>query len=145
MSYDFWDWSGRVKRKQREAKSNLASADVEPVAIPARLDFTIQTAAGHNYVVKSDHRASPTEHKSVWRISIPEEVACFDSAMAANWTRHAVSWGLHLAHQIALVLGENLIREVKIGKFVSNPPNSLWHAIQQTIGQSSKTGLLWRF
>jgi hypothetical protein len=94
---------------------------------PAYLDSEIRSPDGHRYVVKLDHRSLPSEHKSAWLISVEEEVACFDKALASGWTVRAIGWGLHLAGQKSLVLGENHVRKLKIGKFVSNPPNILWH------------------
>jgi hypothetical protein len=117
-----------VTRKQRRTTDELPqNSDRAPGTVPTPLDVEIRTPAGHSYIVKSDHRSLPTEHKSAWCISVSEEIACFDRTIAANWTQDSVGWGLHITHQEPLILGNNLLRDFKIGKFVSDPQSTIWH------------------
>lgn len=90
-------------------------------------DAELLTPRGRRYILKADHRGRPTKHKSVWRISVQDEVACFDHAFDSDWVQALTGWGLHLVESIPAILGENLLYQVKIGKFVSIDAAGPWH------------------
>ena len=75
------------------------------------------------------HHRNATPGKSQWTIAVPLETACFDYAVAQNWTFSSAYWGLHLAGKTAQDLGDEhsggQVVKVQTAKFVAN--QNVWH------------------
>lgn len=95
------------------------------------LDVPIQTAEGAFYVLKSDHRGTPSEHKCTWTIHRVAELACFAEMIAKHWHQDDTGWGLcYDDGGNPVELGRNSSDEVlKLAKFPCDqgiaPP--VWH------------------
>lgn len=106
----------------------MAVLPSSPPSVNPTIGQVIVTQRGINYFVKPDHhRPRPTPTKSVWCISVIEEVHCFENAIDMAWLHRATGWGLHLVRAVPIVLGQNVLYRVKVGKFVYDASANQWH------------------
>lgn len=77
------------------------------------------------------HHRNNNRKKSQWRITEPQEVACFQLTHTQQWIVAAVGWGLHVVNNAASFLGVAQDRQLQlfIAKFVSaaNSGGTQWH------------------
>lgn len=68
-----------------------------------------------------------TQEKSQWRITTPEELACFQATVENQWRLGNVGWGLHSPAGTPEYLGvaEDHATMVFIAKFVGK--QAIWH------------------
>src|SRR5688572_27130432 len=78
------------------------------------------------YVVNQVHR-NGARKKSQWRISIPDEVWCFEHSVSRSWVVGSEAWGLHNpeGHPRYLGVAQDHMTEVFIAKFIGD--NDIWH------------------
>lgn len=84
-------------------------------------------AVVNQYTHHPHHRDTSRRYeKSQWVISIPEELNCFNLAVASGWAEDSNCWGLHLANQNPMVLGQyGVVNSAYIAKFVTD--QNIWH------------------
>ena len=93
------------------------------------MGFPCTTAVGQPYSALARHRGRPGRRHSVWLISIPEEVACFDRAWQGEWGNMGDElWGHIDSGQRLEPLGLNGHQEkLWFAKFVRAVRASPWH------------------
>lgn len=80
------------------------------------------------YICSSAHRGHIGHQKSIWAITLAEEVACFSKSVSEVWNYETYFWGLHIIGASPAVLGINRFREdVKIAIFVDASRNLIYH------------------
>ena len=93
------------------------------------LDVPVPIASGVSYVPLRYHRGRPSRHKTVWRISVGDELDTFRVSHSSGWLWPGVGWGLRQAPAgNILTLGTNARNaDLKFAKFISSTPTSDWH------------------
>lgn len=95
------------------------------------INLDVPNNVGNNifYTTVSQHRVGGNSNKSIWSISLQEEVNCFQYSLSNNWLENYIGWGLRLSNNNQMeVLGYNrLLNDLKIAKFIDGCENDSWH------------------
>lgn len=94
------------------------------------VEIDLLPVTNNRYIISSYHRSRGRRKsdKCIWVITREEEVQCFIRSMSSDWGSKSVYWGLKLNETTLQVVGRNYGKEeLKIGKFVSNNGNNIWH------------------
>jgi hypothetical protein len=93
------------------------------------IDYDLKPKIDCIYKVSSHHRRTKgNTNKSVWTITIDEEVDLFIFSKNSNWVEGKICYGLLLSGTTLLVVGRNPEKEdLKIAKFVDSNDNNKWH------------------
>jgi len=98
--------------------------------MPYRQDteIVLQDTVPSKYFISSQHRRTGNKHKSIWTISLEEEVNCFIQTISNNWKVGFEAWGIKLNQKTLHVVGlSNNNNELKLAKFVGGINTNLWH------------------
>jgi len=81
------------------------------------------------YQVRSVHRRHGNSEKSIWTISIPEEIECFRYSYSLSWLEKTQGWGLKISSsdQLEEVGKSDQGISLKIAKFRDDKEDKIWH------------------
>lgn len=92
------------------------------------LGVPVSIANGETYVATPAHRGKPSQDKSSWSISVPDEVQCFEKASLSGWSGNGHRWGNWSASGKLAPLGTNhWNEELHIARFVDGGATAPWH------------------
>jgi hypothetical protein len=96
------------------------------------IDRVNEIDEGRYYTSVKQHRENVNDDKSVWTITIEEEIFCFKRSIENSWIdiTPKYAWGIHLiGSSIRLeILGKNRENEyLKIAKFIKDDTSESWH------------------
>lgn len=100
-------------------------------------------ATGILYTSVKQHRENVNEDKSIWIISIEDEVSVFKRTLQKSWIEDSrkYGWGLHIINgsNTLRTLGENRYSgDLKIAKFVKDENDESWHGYPADYRQKRK-------
>ncbi len=90
-------------------------------------ELELQETEPSKYFISSQHR-NGNPNKSIWTISLEEEVNCFIQTISNNWKAGVEAWGIKLNGNTLQVVGiSNNKYELKLAKFVDGTNTDVWH------------------
>ena len=92
------------------------------------IDIELEETEPSKYLISSQHRKKGNPNKSIWTISLEDEVNCFIQTICNNWKAGVEAWGIKPNGNTLQVVGVNNNNEqLKLAKFVDGTNTDVWH------------------